>query len=148
MVKNRTTNKTLHTIKNSNCNFLKKLKKKKEKKVTTNLDALTKRLFSREVFKGIVSYSSCTQFQRFKSKTQGSSIVFMTHHLPSNFLIGLSERTMTRTHQGKGYWFSLNQIFIQFRLFFFFSSSLWFEIFLDKQTEHKFYTIFQISQMT
>ena len=29
-----------------------------------------------------------------------------------------------------------------------FSSSLWFEIFLDKQTEHKFYTIFLISQMT
>ena len=35
-----------------------------------------------------------------------------------------------------------------FFLIFFFPSFYWFEIFLDKQTEHKFDTIFLISQMT
>ena len=33
-------------------------------------------------------------------------------------------------------------------IFFCFSSTFWFEIFLSKQPEHKFYTIFLISQIT
>ena len=43
--------------------------------------------------------------------------------------------------------FTLSLFSFFFSLFFSFSSSFWFEIFLDKQTEHKLYTIFLKSQI-